>query len=644
MTSTADRLDIDTNAAAERHPLDRLTPEEMAAAVAIVKADDRYGDHIRFASIGLRAPDKAAVLAFIPGSVIERAADLVLVNRTDRVTVEVTVSLNDGVITTYETVPGQPGIIVNEFYESDELIRQDPDFIAAMAKRGITDLSLISIDPWSAGNYGEDIENNHRIVRSLVWVRSEAGDNYYAHPVDGVMVVVDLHEMKVLQVEDEEVMPVPQENNNWTRAYRTETRTDIKPLEITQPAGPSFTVTGDRIQWQNWDMRIDWSHREGLVLNTVSFTDGDQVRPVLYRASLAEMTVPYGDPGPTQARKNAFDVGEYGMGMLANSLVLGCDCLGEIHYLDGHFIDGEGNVITTPQAICIHEEDAGIAWKHSDARSGDVEVRRMRKLVVSFIATVGNYEYGLYWYFFQDGRIELDIKLTGMLSTGALPTGTNGSGPKYGTHLGDGLYAPNHQHFFCIRMDTQIDGMNNSVVEVNTHQAPAAENPYGNAFYGEGTVLGTEQEAQRLIDPLNGRYWKIISSEATNKTGTPTGYKLMPGENVLPFATDDSSIRQRAAYMWKHLWVTPYDRDENYPAGDYPNQHPGGAGLPEWTAANRDVANTDIVVWYVMGHHHLPSLEDWPVMPVANIGFMLKPSSFFDESPVMDLPPSDHCG
>ena len=286
-------------------------------------------------------------------------------------------------------------------------------------------------------------------------------------------------------------------------------------------------------------MRVDWTHREGLVLNTVSYTDGDDVRPVLYRASLAEMTVPYGDPSVTQARKNAFDVGEYGLGMLANSLVLGCDCLGEIHYLDGHFVEGTGEVITIPQAICIHEEDAGIAWKHTDFRSDEVEVRRMRRLVVSFIATVGNYEYGLYWYFYQDGRIELDIKLTGMLSTAAFdPAARNGhvagdgSGPlalKYGADLGDGLYGPNHQHFFCIRMDTQIDGVDNSVVEVDTTAAPPEENPFGNAFHGVPSVLSTEQEAQRLIDPLAGRYWKIVSSDRTNRVGGKTGYKLIPG-------------------------------------------------------------------------------------------------------------------
>ncbi|MDQ3734552.1 MAG: tyramine oxidase, partial [Actinomycetota bacterium] len=370
------------------------------------------------------------------------------------------------------------------------------------------------------------------------------------------------------------------------------------------------------------------------------YTDGDEVRPVLYRASMCEMTVPYGDPSSTQARKNAFDIGEYGVGMLANPLALGCDCLGEIRYLDAHVCNAAGEVVRIPQAICIHEEDFGISWKHTDFRTEDVAVRRLRRLVVSFIATVGNYEYAIYWYLYQDGRIENEIKLTGILSTGGLDDGEE---TRYGTRLGKNLYGPNHQHFFCMRLDTQIDGVQNSVVEVNTVPAPAEENPYGNAFYGEQTVLATESAARRNIDPFKGRYWKIISSERKNKTGAPTGYKLMAGETMLPFATEESSIRRRAGYMWSNLWITPYDPAERYAAGDYPNQHAGDDGLPKWTQADRPITDTDVVVWYVMGHNHLPSLEDWPVMPVASIGFTLKPSGFFDHSPVMDLPESSAC-
>ncbi|MEM8905468.1 MAG: primary-amine oxidase [Actinomycetota bacterium] len=626
------------------HPLDRMTAAEAEAAIAIVKSDPRWTDRMRFASVNLAEPDKELVLAFEPGSTVDRAAEVILLDTATPTTIEVTASISEGAVTSWEAVPGvQPSVILDEFFEAEAAIKEHPDFVAAMAKRGITDMDLITVDPWSAGNYGDPLESGERIIRGLVWVHEQPGDNQYAHPVDGLMVLWDTAKGELARLEDRRVLPVPSgdlDHDEWSSQFRSDDRNGQKPLEITQPEGPSFTIEGDHLSWQNWDLRVGWTSREGLVLHQVNYTDGDQVRPVLYRASLAEMTVPYGDPSETQARKNAFDVGEYGLGMLANSLVLGCDCLGEILYLDSHLITAGGEVMELPQAICIHEEDFGISWKHTDFRTEDVEVRRLRRLVVSFIATVGNYEYGIYWYFYLDGRIECEIKLTGILSTGGLDTGET---TDYGTKLGEHLYGANHQHVFCTRLDMHVDGGPNSVVEVDTEAAPPEENPWGNAFRARQTVLSSESAAQRRIDPFVSRFWKVISSDTTNRMGTPTGYKLVAGENGLPFATEDSSIRQRAGYMWNHLWVTPYAADERWPAGKYPNQHAGGAGLPEYTAGDRSVEDTDVVVWYVMNHNHIPVLEDWPVMPVASIGFTLKPSGFFDRSPAIDLPPSNHC-
>jgi primary-amine oxidase len=254
--------------------------------------------------------------------------------------------------------------------------------------------------------------------------------------------------------------------------------------------------------------------------------------------------------------------------------------------------------------------------------------------VLSFIATVDNYEYGFYWYFYQDGTIQYEIKLTGVLLCGALADYS-----KYGTVVAPEVNALNHQHFFGMRLDFDIEGGNNSVYEVNTEAEPAGpNNPVGNAFFAKSTLLATELEAQRIIDPLAGRYWKIVNPSVHNRLGQPVGYKLIPGDTILPFAQPDAPIIKRAGFMTKHLWVTPYTVDEKYPAGNYPNQHPGGEGLPKWTQADRSIENTDLVVWYVFGHHHIPRPEDWPVMPVAYAGFTLKPVGFFDANPALDVP------
>mgnify|MGYP001381807499 CR=1 FL=1 len=118
----------------------------------------------------------------------------------------------------------------------------------------------------------------------------------------------------------------------------------------------------------------------------------------------------------------------------------------------------------------------------------------------------------------------------------------------------------------------------------------------------------------------------------------PVGYRLLPAENAVPFAHDDASVIKRAGFLTRHLWVTPYKAGERYAAGDYPNQRADGDGLPKWTEANRPIADTDVVVWYTFGHHHIPRLEDWPVMPVSCCGFWLKPCGFFGRNPALDVP------
>src|SRR5262245_9770984 len=195
-------------------------------------------------------------------------------------------------------------------------------------------------------------------------------------------------------------MPVPKEEGNFDDpAYVGAVRTSLRPLEISQPEGPSFEVDGDVVSWQNWSFRIGFDPREGLVLHQISYRDGGRDRPVIYRASIAEMVVPYADPSPVRCWQNYFDAGEYLLGQQVNSLVLGCDCLGMIHYFDAVMADAEGNPREVENAICMHEEDFGVLWKHTDLFTESQETRRQRRLVVSCFVTVGNYDYGFYWYF-----------------------------------------------------------------------------------------------------------------------------------------------------------------------------------------------------------------------------------------------------
>lgn len=625
------------------HPLEPLAAAEVSAAVEILRSEKGLGESQRFAGITLHEPPKDDVLRYEAGGSVEREVDMIILDRSDGATYEAVVSLTQSVTKSFVHVPGvQPPVLLEEFDECEAACKRSPEYREALARRGITDLGPVIVDPWSAGSYGD--EEGRRLSRALSWVRMGEGDNPYAHPVENVIAIVDLNSMEVVRVEDHGVVPVPLEPGNYTPGAAG-TREDLKPVEISQPEGVSFEVSGHEVRWQKWRFRIGFTPREGLVLYTVSYRDGGRERPILHRASLSEMIVPYGDPSPGHWRKNAFDAGEYNIGALANSLELGCDCLGEVRYFDAVLGSGSGRPFTLKNAICLHEEDFGMLWKHYDMRTGETEVRRSRRLAVSFVATVANYEYGFFWYLYQDGRIEFEVKLTGIVSTGAVQPGER---PQYGQLLNQsGLYAPIHQHFFNVRLDLDVDGRENSLYEVHTEAVPPGpENPEGNAFFARSSLLRTESEAQQEVDPLSARYWKVVNHSSLNALGEPVAYKLLPHGNVRPFAQPDSSVARRAAFTRKHLWATPYEPSERHAAGDYPNQHPGGAGLPEYTAADRSIEETDLVLWYTLGSHHTVRPEDWPVMPVQYAGFELQPSGFFDSNPALDVPPpgaNGHC-
>lgn len=620
------------------HPLEPLAAAEIAAAMRLLTANHKVNEGVLVLSVTLCEPPKALVLAYPKGEPVPREAELVLFDPRTNATFEVVVSLTGQRVRSFEQVPGvQPTISFEEVLDVEQAVKADLRFQAAMRLRGISDMSLVMVEPWPAGYYGSEDAPTRRLSRPIVFTRTTPDDNGHAHPVEGVVVLVDLATMEVLRVEDHGVVPIPAEPGHYAADRVGPLRLDLKPLEILQPEGASFTVEDHLVRWQKWQLRLGWTPREGLVLHQVSYEDQGRLRPILYRAAVAEMIVPYGDPTPAHYRKNVLDEGEHGLGLLANALRLGCDCLGEIRYLDAVMADRFGNPLVLPNAICLHEEDAGVLWKHTDWRTGQVEVRRSRRLVVSFWATVGHYDYGFFWSFFQDGAIECEVKLTGILNAGAVPVGVT---PKYGTLVAPGINALIHQHFFSVRLDMMVDGLSNAVYEVHTEAEPKGlTNPHGNAFFAKETQLMREYEAQQVINPFTGRYWKVINPQVTNALGQPVGYKLVPGENILPFSHPDFPARKRAAFMTKHLWVTPFHPEERFPAGEYPNQHRGGAGLPAWTAANRSLVNTNLVLWYTMGAHHVPRPEDWPVMPVTSLSFQLKPVGFFDRNPALDVPP-----
>jgi primary-amine oxidase len=631
-----------TSKIAAQHPLDPLSADELAQSAAIIREHFQFGEDLRVETIDIDEPPKDVVRSYRDGDPVRRVARFNVYKRGVMGVWRGKVDLGQGKVVAQEfRQDARAMVAIEEVLLIEKTVKADPRFREALRRRGLLDdVDYMCIDPWTVGNFGQKLHEGRRVLNCFVWMRTFPLDNYYAHPVEGLHALVDLATLEILEVVDHfegsDSIPTPRTPLNYDADVLKQFRAPSAPLDVVQPEGPGYRVEGNKVTWENWDFRVGFSGREGLVLYTIGYTHGGRRRPIVYRASIAELVVPYGVPERSHYHKNVFDHGEIGFGRMANSLTLGCDCLGVIHYFDAVVPDVFGRARTIKNCVCLHEEDAGLSWKHFDVRTERTEVRRARRLVISSISTIGNYEYASYWYLYQDGRIEYEMKATGIINTAACHPGQPG---RFGAEVAPGVVGHIHQHIFCARLNMEVDGPNNTVVECNTRSLPAGpENPYGNAYVLEEKELVSESEAKRNVDFDSMRYWKIVNPEARNWVGKPTGFRLETGSAVRPFIHPDSPSGRRARFIQHQIWVTPFSPEERYPAGEFVNQSTGNDGLATWTQQDRPVQNTDVVIWHAFGLHHLPRPEDHPVQPCISCGFKLMPSGFFDQNPVIDLP------
>jgi primary-amine oxidase len=631
---------------ATTHPLMAVTAAEIDAVRRVVDDAGLVSASTRFVYVGLQEPDRRAFeLDPDPAGAGDRRFRVLLhdvhtLSPKDLI-VSVTHRRVEQVRELDPAVDGQLPVLEEEFALVEEVLAADPGWLAALAARDL-DVASVRVAPLSAGVYEYPEESGRRILRGLAFRQDHPGDHAWAHPIDGLVAYVDVVARSVDRIIDTGPVPIPAGSGNFDDpAVTGPARTTQRPIVISQPEGPSFTVRDNAVEWEKWSLRIGFDAREGLVLHRIGFADGGRVRPVAHRASIAEMVVPYADPDPVRSWQNYFDTGEYLIGRSAHALELGCDCVGEITYLDAVLADEHGRPMVKRNAVCVHEEDFGVLWKHTDLWTGSDQTRRQRRLVISFFTNVGNYDYGFYWYLYLDGTIEFEVKATGILFTSAHPGGEH----PYASLVADGLGAPFHQHLFSARLDMTVDGPANTVEEVDAVRVPIGpKNPRGNAFTTARTTLATESQARREARGGVGRVWVVSNRDAPNALGRPVAYALHPTHQPVLLAADDAPITRRAAFATKHLWVTRYHPDERYPAGDLVNQHPGGAGLPAWSAADRDLVQQDVVLWHTFGLTHVPRPEDWPIMPVDRTGFSLRPVGFFDRNPTLDVPSSHPAG
>ncbi|KAI0755527.1 peroxisomal copper amine oxidase [Fomes fomentarius] len=695
-----------------KHPLDPLTPDEASAITPIRRyiAEKTEIKGIRFITSYLLPPPKKAVLAFLgiplqtgqqpePPVEIVRKAEVDFIDVVTGLAYNTIVSLHgqDWAVDTLETLPEgvQPQISVEELLLCEEIIRADERVRKLAADVGVKPEQLHA-DGWAIG-FDDRFPAKKRIQQALVFARWDRHENLYAHPLDFIP-VVDSVEGKVIHIdfppqykakesnpifdgtgvnvglstdttvpptleEDAERVakrpriPPPQKSYDFLpdlleKKEGFKFRDDLKPLHVVQPEGVSFNIDGHVIEWQKWKMHVAFHHREGVALSTITYNDNGTVRPIFYRLALSEMIVPYAAPEHPHPRKHAFDVGEYGMGTMANELTLGCDCLGKIHYLPGAYVAHDGTAVVVKNVICIHEEDAGLLWKHTDFRvGGRAQAVRSRRLVIQQICTLANYEYIFNYMFYQDGNIEVEIRLTGIVQ---VYVKDDDEPNPFGSTLAPGINAHYHQHIFSVRVDPMVDGLQNTVVETDILPLSNAPNGHpanhlGNAFITRGTPVAVASEGARDFDYEKDRRWSIINPKVVHPySKRNAGYTIMGKGAATPLmALPESIVAKRAPFATKPLWVV---RDVEGPKGG--RVWPSGKYVPQtreapedslanWAKGGESLVGEDILLYLTMGITHIPRPEDWPVMPVEHLRVLFRPTHFFEINPSMDVPGAD---
>jgi len=622
-----------------KHPLDGLTAPEHWAVYETLKASGKTDAKTGFPLIQFKEPPKEEVLAWKPGQSMRREA-LAIVKQGSQ-TFEAVVDVSGKKLISWTEIKGvQPNLSEGEEDEIREELKHNPDLQAALRTRGISlDSATVHCSGSGYGYFATPEEHGQRLLRVNC---SDAHGTWetWGRMIQGLTILWDVNEKKVVRVIDTGAVPIPHAPANFDVGSVGKLREVPNPITVQQPLGPSFHLDGQTVFWQKWSFHFRIDRRVGMVLNDLRYLDGDKSRSILYEGSLSEMFVPYMDPDSVWYARTFFDAGEFADGF-SSSLDPGRDCPENAIYFDQVYANYKGIPQLKPRAACVFEQPGDMAWRHD---GNVVESRRARNLVLRTIGTFGNYDYVLDWVFRQDGTIHVRVGATGIDEVKGVKGRTATDTPEmkedtYGRFIAENIVGVDHDHYFSFRLDFDVDGTSNSFVKdrLSTKRLPPSS-PRKSLWVAEPEVAKTEEQAKSRMGMEHPEIWRVVNSSVKNPLGYPVSYELMPQENAMSLMLPEDYPQLRAGFTDYQVWVTPYDDKERYAAGDYPMQSHGGDGLPAWTKKNRAIENTDIVLWYTMGFHHVPHSEDWPVMPTIWHEFELRPVNFFANNPALDLP------
>lgn len=469
---------------AQTHPLDPVSGAELRRGLAVLRSSGLLSTGTDLASLSLKEPAKAAVLA---GQALPRQLAAVTYGAATNRTTEVTIDLGTDRIVDSRVVPGvTPQHLSRDHRDAGEILRRDTGWRGLLSGREKNPDS-VEIFAYPIGAFGP----------------AGATDRLAIVRVDGIIAYLNLTKRRVYRLVDAGG-PGPGDAESPFDPARLVATRDPSPPKTELRGSAGFQRSGYAVEWDQWSFRIGLAPKEGLLLYQAAFGAKPNRRSVLYKASLSELWVPYGDRGQRDFYLNAFDIGEVGIARYGRPEVTAADCPSHAEFIPIAYLDPAAEVVEVDRGFCLYERDGGTAWRHG------TEGRRQRQLVLSSVFRIDNYDYGVNWIFHQDGTLEAEVILTGIMNvrpsdhaivTAAVPD------TSYSTLVAPHVEAMHHQHFFSFRLDLDVaEAGGNSVVEMNTVAPPRGPaNPHGNAIQLRQTVLTRELAARRDLNLASHR-------------------------------------------------------------------------------------------------------------------------------------------
>ncbi|XP_010460990.1 PREDICTED: primary amine oxidase-like isoform X1 [Camelina sativa] len=641
-----------------RHPFDPLTETELKLVRTIINKSYPVGPNHKFTfqHVGLNEPDKSLVLSWYSSrnhTIKPPPRQAFVIARDNGKTREIVVDFSSRAIVSdkIHVGNGYPTLSNDEQEASSEVVVKFKSFLDSVARRGLN-VSEIVFTTSTIGWYGETKAETERVIRLMPFYL-DGTVNMYLKPIEGMTIIVNLDKMKVAEFKDRLTVTMPKANETEYRISKLNPPfgPTLRNAVLLQPDGPGFKVDGHIVRWANWEFHLSFDVRAGIVISLASIFDMDvnKYRQVLYKGHLSEMFIPYMDPTDDWYFITYLDCGDFGCGQCAVSLEPYTDCPAGAVFMDGIFAGQDGTPAKIPNAICIFEKYAGdIMWRHTEAEIPNLEITEVRpdvSLVARIVTTVGNYDYIVDYEFKPSGSIKMGVGLTGVLEikpveyihTSEIKKGED----IHGTIVADNTVGVNHDHFVIFRLDLDIDGSDNSFVrnELVTKRAPESVNtPRRSYWTSRPKTAKTEAEARVKLG-LKAEELVVVNPNRKTKHGNEVGYRLLHGSAAGPLLAQDDYPQIRAAFTNYNVWITPYNRSEVWAGGLYADRSQGDDTLAVWSERNRKIENKDLVMWYTIGFHHVPSQEDYPTMPTLSGGFELRPTNFFERNPVLKTKP-----